>query len=67
MKYFQILLQIVLLILLVTPGNAQLTCLDKVRQLELKKENIALHRGMWGYFEKSHVLKNKSAVVLQLS
>lgn len=66
MKYFQILLQVFLLILLVSPGNAQPTCLNKVKQLELKKENITLHRGIWGYFEKSSELKKKSVVAIQL-
>ena len=42
MKYVQIFIQIILLIALATTGNAGPTCSDKVRQLELKKENVPI-------------------------
>ena len=42
MKYVQIFIQIILLIALATTGNAGPTCSDKVRQLELQKENVPI-------------------------
>ena len=66
MKYFQIFLQVALFIMLVVPVHAKPDCLDKVRYLELKKENVALHRGIWGYFETNPALKKQSVVAIQL-
>ena len=66
MKYIHIFTQVTLLALLVTVVDAKTTCSDQVRQMELKKENIDSNRGIWGYFEKNHDLKNKSMEAMQL-
>ena len=55
-----------LLVLLAANVNAKSNCSDDVRQLELKIEHIALNRGIGGYFEKSHDLKQKSVMAMQL-
>ena len=47
-------------------GNANPNCLDHVKQLELKRGDVALNWGMWGYFERSDYLKKKSVIAMQL-
>ena len=66
MKYLQIFIQTTLLIVLTSTGNAEITCVDKVRQLDLKREDIVFNGGMWGYFEKNYDLEKSPLESLQL-
>jgi hypothetical protein len=47
-------------------GNAETTCLDKVKALELKRNYSVPIGGMWGYFEKNFNLKEIPTEAIQL-
>ena len=47
-------------------GNAETTCLDKVKTLELKRNHAVSIGGMWGYFEKNFNLKKIPVEAIQL-
>ncbi|MCH2392888.1 MAG: hypothetical protein MK238_10195 [Nitrospinales bacterium] len=53
MKYIQISAQTIFLFIMPLIGNAETTCLDKVKTLELKRNHAVSIGGMWGYFEKN--------------
>ena len=66
MRYLYIFLQITLIAVLVTNVSAKPICLDQLRQIELKKEDIDSNRGIWEYFEKNRDLKKRSVDAIQL-
>ena len=57
MKYILISSQTIFLFIMPLIGNAETTCLDKVKTLELKRNRAVSIGGMWGYFEKNFNLK----------
>ena len=61
MKYIQIFAQTIFLFIMPLIGNAETTCLDKVKTLELKRNHAVSIGGMWGYFEKNFSLKKNPA------
>ena len=66
MKYIQISAQTIFLFIMPLIGNAETTCLDKVKTLELKRNHAVSIGGMWGYFEKNFSLKKNPAEAIQL-
>ena len=66
MKYIQISAQTIFLFIMPLIGNAETTCLDKVKTLELKRNHAASIGGMWGYFEKNFNLKKIPVEAIQL-
>ena len=66
MKYIQISAQTIFLFIMPLIGNAETTCLDKVKTLELKRNHAVSIGGMWGYFEKNFNLKKNPAEAIQL-
>ena len=66
MKYIQIFVQIIFLLSIPLMGNAETTCLDKVKALELKRNHAVSIGGMWGYFEKNFSLKKIPTEAIQI-
>ena len=66
MKYIQISAQTIFLFIMPLIGNAETTCLDKVKTLELKRNHAVSIGGMWGYFEKNFNLKKIPVEAIQL-
>jgi len=66
MKYIQISAQTIFLFIMPLIGNAETTCLDKVKTLELKRNHAVSIGGMWGYFEKDFNLKKIPVEAIQL-
>jgi hypothetical protein len=66
MKYIQILVQTILLLSIPLLGNAQTTCIDKVKALELKRNYAVSIGGMWGYFEKNFSFKKVPTEAIQI-
>ena len=66
MKYIQILVQTIFLLSIPLLGNAQTTCIDKVKALELKRNYVVSIGGMWGYFEKNFSLKKFPTEAIQI-
>ena len=66
MKYIQISAQTIFLFIMSLIGNAETTCLDKVKTLELKRNHAVSIGGMWGYFEKNFNLKKIPVEAIQL-
>jgi len=66
MKYIQILVQTIFLLSIPLLKNAEATCLDKVKELELKRNYAVSIGGMWGYFEKNFDLKEIPTEPIQL-
>ena len=65
-KYFLLALLTIQLTAHVPFAFAEPSCLELVKQLENKTENIATNGGMWGYFEKSSLLRKHSVEAIQL-
>ena len=66
MKYIQILVQTIFLLSIPLLKNAEATCLDKVKELELKRNYAVSIGGMWGYFEKNFSLKKVPTEAIQI-
>ena len=66
MKYIQILVQTIFLLSIPLLKNAEATCLDKVKELELKRNYTVSIGGMWGYFEKKFSLKKVPTEAIQI-
>ena len=66
MKYIQISAQTIFLFIMPLIGNAETTCLDKVKTLELKRNHAVSIGGVWGYFEKNFNLKKIPVEPIQL-
>ena len=66
MKYIQILAQTIFLLSIPLLKNAEATCLDKVKELELKRNYAVSIGGMWGYFEKNFSLKKVPTEAIQI-
>ena len=66
MKYIQILAQTIFLLTIPLLKNAEATCLDKVKELELKRNYAVSIGGMWGYFEKNFSLKKVPTEAIQI-
>ena len=64
MKCSQIFVQAIMAI--VTNGNAETSCLNRVETLELKRDNAVSSSGMWGYFEKNSNLEKIPLEAIQL-
>jgi hypothetical protein len=58
--------QTILLFIIFIFGNAEATCLKKVKKLELKRNYAVSIGGMWGYFEKNFSLKKIPTEAIQL-
>lgn len=65
-KRILIFLQTILLMAYASFAHAELSCLELVKQLENKRENVDTNGGIWGYFEKNSFLRKRSAEALQL-
>ena len=66
MKYIQTFVQTIFLLSIPLLGNAEATCLDKVKVLELKRNYAVSMGGMWGYFEKNFNLKKIPTEAIQI-
>ena len=66
MKYIQTFVQTIFLLSIPLLGNAEATCLDKVKVLELKRNYAVSIGGMWGYFEKNFNLKKIPTEAIQI-
>ena len=66
MKYIQTFVQTIFLLSIPLLGNAEATCLDKVKALELKRNYAVSIGGMWGYFEKNFNLKKIPTEAIQI-
>ena len=66
MKYIQTFVQTIFLLSIPLLGNAETTCLDKVKALELKRNYAVSIGGMWGYFEKNFSLKKVPTEAIQI-
>ena len=66
MKYIQTFAQTIFLLSIPLLGNAEATCLDKVKVLELKRNYAVSIGGMWGYFEKNFNLKKIPTEAIQI-
>ena len=64
MKCSQIFVQAIMAI--VTNGNAETSCLNRVEALELKRDNAVSSSGMWAYFEKNFNLEKIPLEAIQL-
>ena len=64
-KYHQTFLQFFLLFFVVS-AYAESSCLELVKKLEKERSVIELNDGMWGYFEKSSELRERSVDAIQL-
>ena len=65
-KRILIFLQTILLMAYVSFAHAEPSCLELVKQLENKRENVDINGGIWGYFEKNRDLKKRSVDAIQL-
>ena len=66
MKYIQTFVQTIFLLSIPLLGNAEATCLDKVKVLELKRNYAVSIGGIWGYFEKNFNLKKIPTEAIQI-
>ena len=66
MKYIQIIFQTILLLQFSIPADAKFSCLQTLKKLKNKKNEIVSNDGMWGYFEKVPELRVQSVDAIQL-